>query len=147
LASLAITVLFSLAGSLDMAKHFQFLFNSTSPQHWLELVADSFHTGWDYFLTYTGTALFIFIGDALLVRAVVGFCASRLVKLTDWLRQVYRCYIIWVEYWWVTILPMITTLSALGECYVCFKSELMLIPHSSLPQVNLPKRYWQYNIL
>lgn len=34
------------------------------------------------------------------------------------LPQVYRCYIVCVEYRWVAILPLIMSLSALGPCHV-----------------------------
>ncbi|KAJ2913704.1 hypothetical protein MD484_g6717, partial [Candolleomyces efflorescens] len=80
-------------GSLDMANYFQTLFESTSPLHWRQLFGEHFSEGWKYLLSYTSVGFFIAIGDALLV---------------------YRCYIVCVEYWWVTILPMLTTLSALA---------------------------------
>ncbi|RXW21395.1 hypothetical protein EST38_g4455 [Candolleomyces aberdarensis] len=74
-----------------MAKYFQTLFKSTSPGHWQELYTGS-NKEWMYLASSSGLGLVIMIGDALLV---------------------YRCYIVCVEYWWVTILPMMTSLSAL----------------------------------
>ncbi|KAJ2921997.1 hypothetical protein H1R20_g15096, partial [Candolleomyces eurysporus] len=90
--SFVITTLSALTASLDMADYFQTLFKSTSLGHWQELF-DGSSKEWRYLASSAGLGLIIMTGDALLV---------------------YRCYIICVEYWWVTILPMITSLSALA---------------------------------
>ncbi|RXW13393.1 hypothetical protein EST38_g12463 [Candolleomyces aberdarensis] len=74
-----------------MANYFQVLFESTSPLHWRELM-QAFGENWKYLVSDTVIGLVIMIGDALLV---------------------YRCYIVCVEYWWVAILPLTTSLSAL----------------------------------
>jgi hypothetical protein len=110
-----------------MANYFQSLFKSTSPSHWRELVLLSLHD-WKHFAGYTAAALFIAVGDALLVGAVPDLRLSVcLATLTEPLSQVYRCYIICMEYRWVTILPAMTTLSALGPCRANFKTWFMLI--------------------
>lgn len=69
-ASFLITVLFSLAASLDMANYFQTLFNSTTPSHWIELFQLNYYVGWKYRVGYTAAGLFTAVGDALLVGAV-----------------------------------------------------------------------------
>ncbi|KAJ2921895.1 hypothetical protein H1R20_g15197, partial [Candolleomyces eurysporus] len=74
-----------------MAGFFQTLFKSTSPGHWQELYVAS-PKEWRYMASSAGLGLIIMIGDALLV---------------------YRCYIVCVQYWWVIILPTMTSLSAL----------------------------------
>ena len=123
-ASFVITALSALSASLDMAHYFQALFKSISPGHWQELMEITFNEDWKYFLSATGVGLVTMIGDALLVRAVPLVFFSRPARLTDRWLQVYRCYIVCVEYWWVTILPTIMTLSALGMCRVRFKVQL-----------------------
>jgi MFS family permease len=70
-ASFMITIVFSFAGSLDMANAFQPFFSSTSPSHWRELVRLDYYESWRFLVTYIGVGLYIAIGDALLVRAVV----------------------------------------------------------------------------
>ncbi|RXW12436.1 hypothetical protein EST38_g13420 [Candolleomyces aberdarensis] len=89
--SFAITTLSALTASLDMADYFQILFKSTSPRHWIELLGGSQQARL-HLAGGTSLGVVIVIGDALLV---------------------YRCYIVCVEYWWVTILPMMTSLSGL----------------------------------
>ena len=69
-ASLVMTVLRALSGSLDMANYFQPLLKSTSPGHLAEIMNINFYEDWKYFLSITGTGLVIMIGDALLVRVV-----------------------------------------------------------------------------
>ncbi|KAJ2917981.1 hypothetical protein MD484_g2449, partial [Candolleomyces efflorescens] len=90
--SFAITTLFSLGASLDMANFFQTLFDSASPMEWRQLLVLSV-SHWKYRMSYILAGLFIALGDALLV---------------------YRCYIICVEYRWVTILPALATMAGLG---------------------------------
>jgi hypothetical protein len=68
--SFAITALAALSASLEMARYFQVLFNSTSPSHWRELMqADG--DNWKYLVGDTSIAFIILIGDALLVSAVI----------------------------------------------------------------------------
>jgi hypothetical protein len=117
-ASFMITVLFSFCASLDMAYYFQSLFKSTSPSHWRELLLLN-RLDWKFRVGYTAAGLFIAVGDALLVGLCL-ICVC-LTMLTELLSQVYRCYIICVEYRWVTILPAMTTLSTLGPCRASFK--------------------------
>ncbi|RXW16538.1 hypothetical protein EST38_g9311 [Candolleomyces aberdarensis] len=90
--SFVLTTLSALTASLDMARYLQTLFKSTSPGHWRELFAGSYQE-WGYLASSAGLGLIIMIGDVLLV---------------------YRCYIVCVEYWWVTIFPMMTSLSGLA---------------------------------
>jgi hypothetical protein len=52
-ASLLITALSALTGSLDMVNDFQTLFESTSPLHWRQLFATNFTEGRKYLLSYT----------------------------------------------------------------------------------------------
>jgi hypothetical protein len=68
-ASFAITTLFSLCASLDMAGHFQILFKSTCPSHWRKLLRFNYQD-WKFIVGYTAAGLFIAIGDALLVGAL-----------------------------------------------------------------------------
>ncbi|KAJ2913709.1 hypothetical protein MD484_g6701, partial [Candolleomyces efflorescens] len=91
-ASFAITTLFAFTASLDMANIFQPLFNSTSPTDWSELMALDV-TRWKFITGHVSAGLYVAIGDALLV---------------------YRCYIVCVEYRWLTILPALTTLAGLA---------------------------------
>ncbi|RXW20659.1 hypothetical protein EST38_g5173 [Candolleomyces aberdarensis] len=74
-----------------MASYFQILFKSTSPGHWLELSRAS-DENWKNLVGNVSTGIIFVIGDALLV---------------------YRCYIVCMEYWWMAILPMITSLSGI----------------------------------
>jgi hypothetical protein len=127
-ASFVITALTALSGSLDMACYFQILFRSTSPGHWQDLMKIYFDKGWDYASSSIAIGLLITIGDVPLVRSA----SCHVALLTDCLWQVYRCYIIYLEYWWVTILPMIMTLSALGLYRVRFRAWLRLITPSEI---------------
>jgi hypothetical protein len=68
-ASFAITVLFSLMASLDIANYFQTLFKSTSPSHWHEILL-LHRLDWKFCVGYNAAGLFIAVGDALLVGAV-----------------------------------------------------------------------------
>jgi hypothetical protein len=67
-ASFLITALSVFTVSLDMANFFQTLFKSTSPDHWLTLMA-GYAEDWKYFASNTGFGLVILIGDVLLVSA------------------------------------------------------------------------------
>jgi hypothetical protein len=126
-ASFVITAVFAFSGSLDMANYFQILFRSTSPGHWRDLMA-IYYKSWEYASSSIAFGLLFTIGDVPLVR-----CAScHVALLTDCLWQVYRCYIIYVEYWWVTILPTIMSLSALGLYRVRFRARLKLITPSKI---------------
>jgi hypothetical protein len=111
-ASLIITVLRALGASLDMAHYFQILFKSTSPDSWAELVQLTLYQDWKYLLSTASFGVVILIGDALLVSGTLfsDWESQRIVS-----QKVYRCYIVCVEYWWVTILPILTSLSALGS--------------------------------
>jgi hypothetical protein len=110
-----------------MACYFQILFRSTSPGDWPYLRA-IYMTSWEYRLNYIALGLLIIIGDVPLVRSA----SYHVALLTDCLWQVYRCYIIYVEYWWVTILPTITSLSGLGLYRVHFRTWLKLITPSEI---------------
>ncbi|KAJ2924615.1 hypothetical protein H1R20_g12486, partial [Candolleomyces eurysporus] len=98
--SFVLTTLKALTASLDMAHYFQTLFKSTSTDHWHELFHGSYRD-WKYLTSTASLGLVIIIGNALLV---------------------YRCYKVCVEYWWVTILPMMTSLSALVFYFVSYYS-------------------------
>lgn len=65
-ASFVITALSTLVTSLNAADSFQSLFESTSGRHWEELGAANFYA-WNALLSSTAVAVFIWIGDALLV--------------------------------------------------------------------------------
>ena len=69
-ASFVITVLSALTVCLDTANYFQVLFKSTSPGHWLELMAVNYLEDRKSFVSNTGAGVVIMIGDALLVRVV-----------------------------------------------------------------------------
>ncbi|KAJ2915197.1 hypothetical protein MD484_g5205, partial [Candolleomyces efflorescens] len=103
-ASFAITALAALSASLEMARYFQIIFNSTSPSHWRQLVQPD-GDNWKYVVVNTDVALIIMLGDALLV---------------------YRCYVVCVEYWWIVILPMLTSVSALGVIGILIESAAPL---------------------
>ncbi|KAJ2915196.1 hypothetical protein MD484_g5206, partial [Candolleomyces efflorescens] len=91
-ASIVITVFQTFSASLDMAHYFQMLFQATSPRDWGRLMNTTFFKDWKYLVSSTlGFGLVTMIGDVLLV---------------------YRCYVVCTEYWWVTILPMMTSVSA-----------------------------------
>jgi hypothetical protein len=69
-ASFAITALVTLSASLEMARYFQVLFNSTMPSHWRELIGPQ--ADGDNLVGDTGIALIILLGDVtLLVSAVI----------------------------------------------------------------------------
>jgi hypothetical protein len=70
-ASFVITALSALTASLDMAHYFQIIFKSTSPGHWIELMAENFNEDLKRLLSDAGIGLAIMIGDALLVRVSV----------------------------------------------------------------------------
>ncbi|KAJ2913769.1 hypothetical protein MD484_g6656, partial [Candolleomyces efflorescens] len=76
-----------------MAQSFQMLFNSTSATHWQELMRANLED-WKNLTGYAALGSVTFIGNTLLV---------------------YRCYIICVEFWWITILPLLMSVSALGN--------------------------------
>ena len=119
-SSFAITVLSALVASSDMALYFQVLFKSTSPTDWSKLFRVYYKGGWMYFFSYTGLGLVITIGDALLVRPVI----SHFQPFGNAHGLFYRrciAAIVCTEYWWVTILPTITSLIALGLFRVHFK--------------------------
>jgi hypothetical protein len=115
-ASIGITALQTCSASLDMAHYFQMLFQSTSPRDWGRLMNTTFFKDWKYLVSSTlGFGLVTMIGDALLVRRLPRCLpVASVAILKDCFLQVYRCYIVCTEYWWVTILPMLTSLSALG---------------------------------
>lgn len=108
--SFVITALSTLSASVDMAKNFQILFQSTSARHWDELMSESYGM-WEQPLSTATEGCLILIGDALLVSmsflVAVGF-------LMDHMPQVYRCYMMCIEYWWVAILPGMTSFFAGG---------------------------------
>jgi hypothetical protein len=83
-ASFVITALYTLSGTLDMAQYFQVLFKSTSPGDWARLMQpDEFHRNWKHMLSLASAGLFVMIGDALLVRALIHILIS--------LKNVWRC--------------------------------------------------------
>lgn len=65
-ASFTITILSCLTASLDVAHHFQIIFEATSPQHWAELMEANVKN-WKPLLSDTALGIVIWIGDALLV--------------------------------------------------------------------------------
>ena len=65
-ASFVITALSTLITSLNAADSFQWLFESTSGRHLEELGAANVYA-WNALLSSTAVAVFIWIGDALLV--------------------------------------------------------------------------------
>ena len=110
-ASIAITVFQTCGASLDMAHYFQMLFQAASPRDWGRLMNTTFFKDWKYLVSSTlGFGLVTMIGDVLLVR-VPPFLSPPPYS-SD--LQVYRCYVVCTEYWWVTILPMMTSVSAFG---------------------------------
>jgi hypothetical protein len=117
--SFAITCLSSFTASLDIANYFQVLFESTSPLHWTELWVANVQS-WEVVLSKIATGILVSIGDALLVSGVyhhtvlAALCLMYHIVST----QVYRCYVIFVDYWWVAIVPGATCLCALGgSCF------------------------------
>jgi hypothetical protein len=64
--SFVITCFVTFAASLDMARYFQVLFQSTSPSHWQGLARLS-DSGWQAMLSHTGGWILVWIGDILLV--------------------------------------------------------------------------------
>jgi MFS family permease len=94
-ASFIITVLSSLAGSLDMANFFQSLFRATSPSHWRELVEAEFYSSWKYLLGYTSAGLYVAIGDALLVSVLLDFFPTT-VQCSHIFRNRYIAVILFV---------------------------------------------------
>ncbi|KAJ2917986.1 hypothetical protein MD484_g2439, partial [Candolleomyces efflorescens] len=88
--SFLITMLAAFTASLDMSAMFHLLLDATSPLDHMKLIS-IYASSWKAYTSNTGLAILVLVGDALLV---------------------YRCYIICIEYWWVTILPAATCLSA-----------------------------------
>lgn len=110
-ASVVITILAALTASHDMANYFQVLFKATSPRDWQQQL-QVYGRDWKYLLSNACVGLIIIIGDALLVSPLPRLSA---VLHASRFAQVYRCYIVCVDFWWVAILPMVTSLSALGS--------------------------------
>ncbi|KAJ2917309.1 hypothetical protein MD484_g3096, partial [Candolleomyces efflorescens] len=94
--SLAITVLSALTASLDVANYFQVIFKMASIDQWAELLYASF-SEWKFWTSAAAVGFVSFIGEMLLV---------------------YRCYIICVDYMWVALLPLSTSVSALVLFYM-----------------------------
>ena len=120
-ASFVITILSTLSASLDMSSYFQVLFQSTSGRHWQKLFAES-DSKWDTQVSFAAMGCLLLIGDALLVSIVSWFRIAR--WLTDRMPQVYRCYMMFIEHGWVTILPGLTSLAAVGTS--CFSGTRKL---------------------
>ncbi|KAJ2924158.1 hypothetical protein H1R20_g12937, partial [Candolleomyces eurysporus] len=73
-----------------MANYFQELFASTSAAQFLEIRIDNLYN-WKRLVIGALFGILVLLGEALLV---------------------YRCYVICMDYWWVAILPAVTSLSA-----------------------------------
>ncbi|KAJ2921030.1 hypothetical protein H1R20_g16063, partial [Candolleomyces eurysporus] len=74
-----------------MASYFQVIFKSTSGRHWLRLIKDTYFDMWAQQISLTITGCVILIADALLI---------------------YRLYMIYIEHWWVVILPALTSVGS-----------------------------------
>ncbi|KAJ2915209.1 hypothetical protein MD484_g5191, partial [Candolleomyces efflorescens] len=92
-----------------MANYFQVLLKTTSPLNWQEQL-QAYGRDWKYLLSNACVSLIIALGDALLV---------------------YRCFIVCVDYWWVAILPLITSLSALVLGIISLYLDIHLKDYSS----------------
>ncbi|KAJ2936323.1 hypothetical protein H1R20_g778, partial [Candolleomyces eurysporus] len=80
-----------------MASYFQVIFKSTSGRHWLRLIKDTYFDMWAQQISLTITGCVILIADALLI---------------------YRCYMIYIEHWWVVILPALTSVGSVVLFFV-----------------------------
>ncbi|KAJ2936318.1 hypothetical protein H1R20_g779, partial [Candolleomyces eurysporus] len=80
-----------------MASYFQIIFKSTSGRHWIRLIKDTYFDMWAQQVSLAVTGCVILIADALLI---------------------YRLYMIYIEHWWVTILPALTSVAAVVLFFV-----------------------------
>jgi ABC-type uncharacterized transport system permease subunit len=110
--SFILTGLAGLNASLEAVWMFRSLFEVTSGLEYLVLTVE--HLGnWDRRVSTACMIAMAFVGDSMLVCTSTAI--RRLVKFSLCLDQVYRCYIIWKDRWWLSILPALTCLSALGK--------------------------------
>ncbi|RXW16363.1 hypothetical protein EST38_g9491 [Candolleomyces aberdarensis] len=90
--SFFITFLVTFAGSLDAVWAFKLLFESTSSSDFIFLM-EKYFLSWERWGSTCSLTLMVFIGDVLLV---------------------YRCYVIWKDRWYVSVLPVLTCIGALA---------------------------------
>ncbi|EAU86356.2 hypothetical protein CC1G_05350 [Coprinopsis cinerea okayama7 len=89
--SFILTFLAALSNSLDVAAYFHVLWDTTSPMEFVKLMALSQRESeWMHLASIVAIAGQLLIGDALLV---------------------YRCYVFFVGYRWIAILPGLTTIA------------------------------------
>ena len=89
---------------------------------------------WKVLLSGTCLAIVIWIGDVLLVSAS-SQCTC--LALTEHTPQVYRCYVICVDYWWVALVPGATSVCALGGSRF-YVSSILTITQLPVTQLCFP---------
>ncbi|KAJ2921241.1 hypothetical protein H1R20_g15854, partial [Candolleomyces eurysporus] len=97
--SFVITLLKSLLAIVHMIWVFRTVFETTEPLGLsFQATVAKYARTWERYFSITVLTVAIIIGDALLV---------------------YRCYAIWLGYWWASILPGLTYLASVGMGIAC----------------------------
>lgn len=107
--SFAITILVAFSSALDAFFAFRLLFESTSAEGYWDVMY-KYRLKWDRVASPLSGAAMVFAGDFLLVGVLVNHLKPKMYDLL----QVYRCYIIWKDRWYLAIPPALTCIGALG---------------------------------